>query len=49
MTREEIRVCSLTFGNCWINPPKNIRTENKEKSIKPNGTQARDGLNYGIN
>lgn len=36
MTWAEIRYCSLTFGNCWINPPKTQKTKEKVNN-QPNG------------
>ena len=52
MAREEIKACALTFGNCWINPPK-LEKRTKEwtplyNGNKPTGTKARDDWNYGL-
>jgi len=41
MTDIEIRICSLTFGNCWINPPRIEKTKYLA-SNKPHGTSADD-------
>ena len=35
MTEVEIRICALTFGNCWVNPP--VKIEAKSYSNKPSG------------
>lgn len=44
MTKHEIKLCTLRFGQCWVNPPKTDKTRSQINN-KPSGASARDSGN----